>query len=116
MSQIGSFFATRIYRANLNEIGVPPTPLELKIACKSIAKDDEAGQKWCEENGYGYNNVVLSDDLNKKVEQVAQMQQIASEEKTPTVVVIDKKGFLYVFYVPSSNKELIRILNEVNNV
>jgi len=64
MSQIRSFFATRIYRANLNEIGVPPTPLELKIACKSIAKDDEAGQKWCEENGYaGYTSYASLEDL-----------------------------------------------------
>ncbi len=64
MSQIGSFFATRIYRANLNEIGAPPTPLELKIACESIAKDDGAGQKWCAENGYaGYTSYASLEDL-----------------------------------------------------
>ena len=64
MSQIQSFFATRVYRAHLNEFGSPPPALELKTACISIAEDDEAGQDWCEENGYaGYTSYASLEDL-----------------------------------------------------
>jgi uncharacterized protein (TIGR02466 family) len=64
MSQIKSFFATRVYRAHLNEFGRPPPASELKTACISIAEDDEAGQDWCEENGYaGYTSYASLEDL-----------------------------------------------------
>ena len=64
MSQIKSFFATRVYRAHLYEIGSPPPASELEAACMSIAEDDEAGQEWCEENGYvGYTSYASLEDL-----------------------------------------------------
>ena len=64
MSEIESFFATRIYRAPLNEFGNPPQRSELEKACISIAEDDDSGQKWCEENGYaGYTSYASLEDL-----------------------------------------------------
>jgi uncharacterized protein (TIGR02466 family) len=64
MTQISSLFVTRLYRAHLSEHGKPPTPPELEVACLSIADDDEAGQVWCEENGYpGYTSYASLDDL-----------------------------------------------------
>jgi uncharacterized protein (TIGR02466 family) len=64
MSQIESFFATRVYRAHLNEFGSSPPAAELEAACTSIAEDDEAGQEWCEENGYaGYTSYASLEDL-----------------------------------------------------
>jgi uncharacterized protein (TIGR02466 family) len=64
MTQITSLFVTRLYRAHLSEHGKPPTPVELEAACLSIADDDEAGQVWCEENGYpGYTSYASLDDL-----------------------------------------------------
>ncbi|NOX72521.1 MAG: hypothetical protein GXP03_02460 [Alphaproteobacteria bacterium] len=64
MTQITSLFVTRLYRAHLSEHGKPPTPAELEAACLSIADDDEAGQNWCEENGYpGYTSYASLDDL-----------------------------------------------------
>lgn len=64
MSQIVSFFATRIYRAHLIEFGSPPATSELEAACLSIAQDDEAGQNWCEEHGYpGYTSYASLADL-----------------------------------------------------
>ena len=64
MSEIESFFATRIYRAPLNEFGNPPPRSELEKACISIAEDDDSGQKWCEENGYaGYTSYASLEDL-----------------------------------------------------
>lgn len=47
-----------------------PSPLgsvdsaELEASCWSIAQDDEAGQEWCEENGYpGYTSYASLTDL-----------------------------------------------------
>ena len=63
MSQIESLFVTRLYRAALNEFG-EISPDELETSCFSIAGDDEAGQDWCEENGYpGYTSYASLSDL-----------------------------------------------------
>ncbi|MEY8829766.1 2OG-Fe(II) oxygenase family protein [Sedimentitalea sp. XS_ASV28] len=63
MSQIESLFVTRLYRAALNEFGDIP-PDELETSCLSIAEDDEAGQDWCEQNGYpGYTSYASLTDL-----------------------------------------------------
>ncbi|MDE0522319.1 MAG: TIGR02466 family protein [Boseongicola sp.] len=56
-----SLFATRVYHARLpDEIDVQ----ELEASCLSIAEDDEAGQRWCEENGFpGYTSYSSLADL-----------------------------------------------------
>lgn len=55
MSHIESLFVTRLYRAALSEHGKPIDPAEMENSCLVIADDDEAGQDWCEANGYiGY--------------------------------------------------------------
>jgi uncharacterized protein (TIGR02466 family) len=64
MPQIESLFVTRLYRAALAEQGRAPDPGELLAACQSIAEDDEAGQAWCEANGYpGYTSYASLNDL-----------------------------------------------------
>ena len=64
MSTIESLFVTRLYRAALSEQGKPIDPEELETSCISIANDDEAGQDWCEENGYaGYTSYASLADL-----------------------------------------------------
>jgi uncharacterized protein (TIGR02466 family) len=64
MSQIESLFVTRLYRAPLSELGKPVDPDDLENACLSIAEDDEAGQNWCEENGFpGYTSYASLTDL-----------------------------------------------------
>ncbi len=64
MSQIESLFVTRLYRAALSEFGKAVDPDELESSCLVIADDDEAGQQWCEENGYpGYTSYASLDDL-----------------------------------------------------
>jgi uncharacterized protein (TIGR02466 family) len=63
MASISSLFVTRLYRAALSEAGAID-PAELEAACYSIAEDDEAGQAWCEENGYpGYTSYASLTDL-----------------------------------------------------
>jgi uncharacterized protein (TIGR02466 family) len=65
MAAIESFFATRIYRAELGDemlIG------DLDAACRSIAEDDAAGRRWSEKHGYpGYTSYASLDDLPWRV-------------------------------------------------
>lgn len=64
MSQISSLFVTRLYRAALSEHGPAINAAELEASCYSIAEDDEAGQKWCEDNDYpGYTSYASLADL-----------------------------------------------------
>ena len=64
MSNIESFFSTRIYRADLREYGDEMDQDELKATCLSTAYDDEAGQKWSEDNNFsGYTSYASLNDL-----------------------------------------------------
>jgi len=64
MSQIESLFATRLYRAKLNEFGKAIDANELEMSCITIAEDDDAGQQWCEDNDYpGYTSYASLTDL-----------------------------------------------------
>ncbi len=64
MPQIESLFVTRLYRAALSEHAPKIDAQELETSCLVIAEDDEAGQDWCEENGYpGYTSYASLTDL-----------------------------------------------------
>lgn len=65
MAEIASLFVTRLYRAELNELAKKKIDYdELKSSCIAIAEDDEAGQKWCDDNGYpGYTSYASLNDL-----------------------------------------------------
>jgi uncharacterized protein (TIGR02466 family) len=69
MTKISSLFVTRLYRSTLQELGDPIDIAELEASCWSIAEDDEAGQTWCEENGYpGYTSYASLTDLGWRFE------------------------------------------------
>ena len=64
MPDISSLFVTRLYRAALSEQKPKIDTAELESSCLSIAGDDEAGQDWCEANGYpGYTSYASLNDL-----------------------------------------------------
>ena len=65
MADITSLFVTRLYRAALNELAKKKVDyVELHRTCDAVAEDDEAGQEWCEANGYpGYTSYASLDDL-----------------------------------------------------
>jgi len=64
MANIRSLFVTRLYHARLSEYGAPIDAQELETSCYSIAEDDEAGQAWCEREGYpGYTSYASLSDL-----------------------------------------------------
>lgn len=65
MPEITSLFVTRLYRAGLNDLAKKKIDYaELHKTCDMVAEDDEAGQEWCEANGYpGYTSYASLDDL-----------------------------------------------------
>ncbi|PJI93195.1 uncharacterized protein (TIGR02466 family) [Yoonia maricola] len=64
MSNITSLFATRLYHAKLSALGAALDTDEFEKSCYAIAQDDEAGQDWCEDNGYpGYTSYASLSDL-----------------------------------------------------
>jgi uncharacterized protein (TIGR02466 family) len=64
MPDVFSLFVTRLYRAALSEQGKRLNHADLLASCLAIAEDDEAGQAWCEENGYpGYTSYASLTDL-----------------------------------------------------
>ena len=65
MAEITSLFVTRLYRAALNDLAKKTVDYaELLQSCNAIAEDDEAGQEWCEANGYpGYTSYSSLNDL-----------------------------------------------------
>ena len=64
MPDIASLFVTRLYRAALSELGGKIDRREMLASCLAVAEDDEAGQKWCENNGFaGYTSYASLSDL-----------------------------------------------------
>ncbi|MEL6518835.1 MAG: TIGR02466 family protein [Pseudomonadota bacterium] len=63
MATVSSLFATPLYRARLSDHGAVDGA-ELQASCLSIAEDDEAGQTWCEREGFpGYTSYASLTDL-----------------------------------------------------
>jgi uncharacterized protein (TIGR02466 family) len=65
MSTLTNLFVTPLYRAKLNDLAKKKVSYdELRDTCIAIAEDDEAGQDWCEREGYpGYTSYASLDDL-----------------------------------------------------
>lgn len=65
MTEITPLFVTHLYRAELNSLAKKKVNYaELHATCDAVAEDDEAGQEWCEANGYpGYTSYASLDDL-----------------------------------------------------
>ena len=63
MSSTKLLFSTPLYQAELSEAGKIDMQ-EVENSCWSVAQDDGAGQKWCEENNYpGYTSYASLSDL-----------------------------------------------------
>lgn len=72
MTTIRSLFPTRLYHSTLAGIDMA----ELVASCYSIAEDDEAGQEWCEREGYpGYTSYASLTDLPWRFPIFAQIEK-----------------------------------------
>lgn len=70
--KIDTLFPTRLYRGSL--IGARRLKPELMKACLAIAREDIAGQRWCDEHGYlGYTSYASLDDLPSRANVFAEL-------------------------------------------
>ena len=96
MTKISSLFVTRLYQSALSNVGGAIDHDELLASCVTIADDDEAGQKWCDENDFpGYTSYAslmdlpwrfpifkdLADNLDKHVAAFAQDLEFDLDDK-----------------------------------
>ena len=64
MAMLRSYFATRLYEA---ELGDADLRADLAHSIRSLAADDHAGQRWSREHGYkGYTSYASLNDLPKR--------------------------------------------------
>ncbi len=71
MADVQTLFVTKLYRAALEGVRAD----ELVHACKSIAAEDVAGQRWSKENGYrGYTSYASLNDLTKRDPSIAALK------------------------------------------
>lgn len=64
MAKVEQVFATSIYSAALGGGRVKTFLDELRVACRAIEQEDEAGHRWSAEAGYkGYTSYASLDDL-----------------------------------------------------
>ena len=90
MSTIKSYFVTPIYHASLSDLGTTLDNQELVSSCWSIAEDDEAGQEWCDENGYpGYTSYASLTDLGWRFPIFAELIKILDQHVAAFVQELD---------------------------
>jgi uncharacterized protein (TIGR02466 family) len=90
MSEIKSLFATRLYQAKLSEFTPSVDAQELEASCWSIAEDDEAGQQWCEDQGYpGYTSYASLTDLPWRFPVFADLVQALDQHVAAFVAELD---------------------------
>ncbi|MCE9520900.1 MAG: hypothetical protein K8S25_00535 [Alphaproteobacteria bacterium] len=76
MTQIETLFPTKIYRTQLTGAGAKRLNGDLLTACRSIARDDNAGQEWCRANAYaGYTSYSSLNDLTVRAPQFADLER-----------------------------------------
>ncbi|WP_112662640.1 TIGR02466 family protein [Microvirga flavescens] len=95
MSSIDTLFATKIYRAETEGAKAERLTQDLEAACLSIAEDDEAGQRWCEKNGYpGYTSYASLNDLPWRVGTFGELQKLVDKHVAAFVkeLEFDLKG------------------------
>lgn len=89
MTKISSLFATPLYHAALKDKAQIDME-ELQASCWSIADDDEAGQAWCEKNGYpGYTSYASLTDLGWRFPIFAALEKCLDQHVATFVAELD---------------------------
>ena len=89
MSAIKNLFVTPLYHGALANKGALDID-ELEASCWSIADDDEAGQEWCEENGYpGYTSYASLTDLGWRFPIFAELERCLDLHVAEFVLELD---------------------------
>ena len=76
MAELKTLFATRVYRTALGGTGAARLNKDLHAACRSIARDDRAGQSWSREHNYrGYTSYASLNDLAYRAPPFAELER-----------------------------------------
>jgi uncharacterized protein (TIGR02466 family) len=77
MSVLERLFVTTIHRDELGGVAMKRLTAELAAAVRLFAKEDEAGRRWCAENGYpGYTSYASLDDLTRRAPAFAALEGV----------------------------------------
>jgi uncharacterized protein (TIGR02466 family) len=81
MAKIQSLFPTLLYRA---DAAVPASlNAELEVAALSLARDDQAGLRWCDKHGYpGYTSYASLNDLSWRMPAFKRLERILDKHAT----------------------------------
>lgn len=88
MATVETVFVTRIYR----EDGLGDAALlgDIDAACRSIAEDDEAGQRWCAKNAFpGYTSYASLNDLPWRVPAFKKLVKLIDKHVAQFARVLD---------------------------
>ena len=65
---VEQLFPTQVYRARLSSRGNAGLMRDLETACRSVSRDDAAGQSWSRNHGYqGYTSYASLNDLPARI-------------------------------------------------
>jgi uncharacterized protein (TIGR02466 family) len=65
---VEQLFPTSIYRAKLSSARHAGLLRDIETACRSVSRDDEAGQAWCRDHAYqGYTSYASLNDLPARI-------------------------------------------------
>ena len=89
MKEIKTVFATSLYHAPLTAQGDVDLG-DIERSCWSIAEDDEAGQNWCNENGYpGYTSYASLTDLSWRFSVFSKLEKLLDQHVARFIKELD---------------------------
>jgi uncharacterized protein (TIGR02466 family) len=90
MTSIDTHFVTRIYRTALTGAGAKRLLADLESASLSVAADDTAGQRWCEDHAYpGYTSYASLNDLPQRMPPFADLAKILDRHVAAFAKAVD---------------------------
>jgi uncharacterized protein (TIGR02466 family) len=90
MASIDTLFVSKLYRASLTGPGAKRLLADLEAASLSVAADDSAGQRWCEEHAYpGYTSYASLNDLPQRMPPFADLARRLDRHVAAFAMAVD---------------------------
>ena len=103
MPIIDTLFVTKVYRDEMSDARSEHLLAEIETACLSIAQDDEAGQRWCEKNGYpGYTSYASLNALPWRIPVFGDLRKALASTEPDGASVLETRAGGYSLLVDGS--------------
>jgi uncharacterized protein (TIGR02466 family) len=80
-ASVSPFFMTEVYRSDFAGTSLDPLITRLDEACRALAAEDVAGQKWADQNGYqGYTSFDSIFDLSAQAPVFAELMDVLDNQ------------------------------------